>query len=109
MVTNTWYHRGFVEFSRGTFEDGGSELDFNADGVIETIHRTDLNNDGYVDIVIPNAQGYIERGPTWIYKPGPGEGKDWERRQLANDSGTGSRVVDLDGLLRYPEHGPDQG
>ena len=97
MVTNTWDHRGFVEFSRGTFEDGGSELYVNADGVIETIHRTDLNNDGYVDIVIPNAQGYIERGPTWIYKPGPGEGKDWERRQLANDSGTGSRVVDLDG------------
>ena len=95
--SETWVHRGFDAFSKGSFEDGGTNLYVNAKGVIETIHRTDVNNDGYVDIVLPNAQGYVERGPTWIYKPGPGEGKDWERRELPNDSGTMSRIVDLDG------------
>ena len=93
----TWLHRGFDAFAQGKFEDGGSNLYVNANGVIETIHRTDIDNDGYVDIVLPNAQGYNERGPTWIYKPGPGAGKDWERRELPNDSGDMCRIVDLDG------------
>ena len=93
----TWIHRGFDEFARGNCEDGGSNLYVNAKGFIETIHRTDIDNDGYVDIVLPNAQGYNERGPTWIYKPGPGPGADWERRQLPNDSGDMCRIVDLDG------------
>ena len=94
---SAWVHGGFEAFARGRFEDGGSNLYVNAKGVIETIHRTDVNSDGYADIIIPNAHGYIERGPTWVYKPGPGEGKDWERRELPNDSGWMSRVADVDG------------
>ena len=97
MSERTWVHGGLEAFSKGWFEDGGSNLYVNARGVIETIHRTDINNDGYVDIVLPNAQGYVERGPTWIYKPGSAEGKDWERRELPHDSGTMSHIVDLDG------------
>ncbi len=71
MNEASWVHRGFEAFAAGRFEDGGSNLYVNAHGIIETIHRTDVDNDGYVDIVLPNAQGYNERGPTWIYKPGP--------------------------------------
>jgi hypothetical protein len=97
MSERTWVHGGLEAFSKGWFEDGGSNLYVNARGVIETIHRTDINNDGYVDIVLPNAQGYVERGPMWIYKPGSAEGKDWERRELPHDSGTMSHIVDLDG------------
>ena len=92
-----WVHRGFDAFAQGSCEDGGSNLYVNAKGIVETINRTDVDNDGYVDIVLPNAQGYDERGPTWIYKPGPGDGKDWERRELPNDSGDMCRIVDLDG------------
>ena len=92
-----WVHRGFDAFTQGSCEDGGSNLYVNAKGIIETINRTDVNNDGYVDIVLPNAQGYNERGPTWIYKPGPGDGRDWKRRELPNDSGDVCRIVDLDG------------
>ena len=93
----TWVHGGFEAFSKGRFEDGGSNLYVNANGAIETIHRTDIDDDGYVDIVLPNHQGYVERGPTWIYKPGPGEGEDWPRRELPNDSGWMSRIADVDG------------
>ena len=125
-MTNTWVHRGFDAFSRGRFENGGSNLYVNAKGTIETIHRTDVNHDGYVDIVLPNTHGYIERGPTWIYKQpeqaprwnrdrlrhpdqiGTGSGTpiesgarrgeaDWTRTELPNDSGWMSRVVDVDG------------
>ncbi len=96
MSGTSWVHRGFEAFAAGNFEDGGSNLYVNAKGIIETIHRTDVDNDGYVDIVLPNAQGYNERGPTWIYKPGPGDGSAWERRELPTDSGDMCRIVDLD-------------
>ena len=96
-VPQAWIHRGFEEFARGRFDNGGSNLYVNARGEIETIHRTDVNDDGYVDIVLANTHGYIERGPTRIYKKADGDGKEWNRRELANDSGWMSRIVDVDG------------
>ena len=69
-----WIHKGFEQFSRGSFDNGGDGLYVNTKGVIEMVHRFDVNNDGYVDIVLPNSHGYSERGTTWIYtpaKPGP--------------------------------------
>jgi hypothetical protein len=91
-------HRGFDCFRQGRFEDGGSNLYVSKRGTLQTIHRTDLNNDGNIDIVIPNGHGYIERGPTWIYKPNrDSDPATWNRRQLPNDSGWMSRVVDVDG------------
>ena len=94
---NSWVHRGFDDFVRGGFDDGGSNLYVNANGVIEMIHRTDANNDGYVDIILPNSHGYIERGPTWIYTQADVEGRNWPRQELPNDSGWMSRIVDVDG------------
>ena len=92
-----WVQRGFDDFAQGWFEDGGSNLYVNAHGIVEMIHRTDVNNDGYVDIVLPNSHGYIERGPTWIYTQAEGAGNNWPRQELSNDSGWMSRVVDVDG------------
>lgn len=91
-----WIQRGFADFSRGEFGSGGDNLYVNAKGEMEMIHRTDINNDGYVDIVLPNSHGYIERGPTWIYTQA-GAGKEWPCRELPNDSGWMSRVADVDG------------
>jgi hypothetical protein len=95
--SNVWVHRGFEDFAQGRFGSGGDNLYVNAKGVIETIHRTDVNNDGFVDIVLPNSHGYMERGPTWIYTQGKGEGHTWPRRELPNDSGWMSRIMDVDG------------
>lgn len=55
-----WVHGPFEAFSEGRFDDGGGNLYVNAKGVIETIHRTDLNGDGDVDLVLPNRHGYVE-------------------------------------------------
>ena len=41
----TWTHKGFEEFSRGHFDNGGDNLYVNAAGVIETIHRFDVNTE----------------------------------------------------------------
>ena len=80
--SRAWVHRGFDAFAQGRCEAGGSNLYVNAHGSIEMIHRTAVNNDGFVDIILPNSHGYIERGPTWIYTQAAGEGKTWPRREL---------------------------
>ena len=96
-ISSAWVHRGFEDFARGQFDAGGTNLYVNAQGIIETIHRTDIDSDGHVDIVLPNTHGYIERGPTWIYKLAKEQGKDWPKQELPNDSGWMSRILDLDG------------
>ncbi len=90
-----WIHRGFEEFAKGQFEDGGSNLYVNANGVIEMIHRLDVNNDGYVDLVLANSHDYIERGPTHVYTL-QDKGESWTRKEMSADSGWMSRIVDLD-------------
>lgn len=92
-----WVHRGLEDFAKGQFEDGGSNLYVNANGVIEMIHRLDVNNDGYVDLVLANSHDYIERGPTHVYThQDKGEGESWTRKEMSADSGWMSRIVDLD-------------
>ncbi|MBT3274638.1 MAG: VCBS repeat-containing protein, partial [Spirochaetales bacterium] len=88
-------HRGFDDFSRGRFDNGGDNLYVNASGKIGMIHSTDVNDDGYVDIVLPNSHADSERGPTRVYsQSADGE---WSMAELPNDSGWISLVTDVDG------------
>src|SRR5438876_257443 len=96
-IPSAWVQSGFKDFVQGEFDDGGSNLYVSAKGEISMINNFDVNNDGYPDIVLANAHDYIERGPTWIYQPDDGPGTNWQRRQLPNDSGWMSRIVDVDG------------
>ena len=50
-----------------------------------------------MDIIFPNAHGYLECGPTWIYTQPSDMNKVWPRQTLPNDSGWMSRAVDVDG------------
>lgn len=101
MTVRTIQHGGFEDFRTGRFDDGGSNLYVNALGEIERIHRTDLDGDGFPDIVIANSHAYLERGPTRIFALSPGSaagpGIPWEHRDLPNESGWLSRAIDLDG------------
>ena len=95
-VPRAWVHGGFEDFAPGWFEDGGSNLYVNAKGIIETIHRWDVNNDGYVDLVLCNSEDIAERGPTRVFTASDGVGSTWEYQQMPNDSGWMSRIVDVD-------------
>ena len=95
-LPSAWVHRGFEEFARGWFEDGGSNLYVNADGVIEMIHRWDVTNDGYVDLVLANAHDYSGRGPTQVVSlAGKGRQKG-SVQTMSADSGWMSSILDLD-------------
>ena len=44
-----WIQRGFEEFSNGCCDNGGDNLYVNAAGIIERIHRLDVNGDSFID------------------------------------------------------------
>ncbi|MBL9215539.1 MAG: VCBS repeat-containing protein [Opitutaceae bacterium] len=89
-------NRGFEDFARGAFEDGGSNLYVNAQGKVQMIHTWDVNGDSYPDLVLANSHDYKERGPTRIHRVAlPGQ-VETPFQELANDSGWMSRIVDLD-------------
>ena len=97
---NAWIQRGFDDFIQGRFEDSGVNIYVNANGVIETINRLDVNNDGYVDIPIANSHDYTERGQTHIFRMENGR-NEWELvnlpTQVPTDSGWKSTITDIDG------------
>jgi hypothetical protein len=87
-------HKGFKDFSKGSFGNGGDNLFVDANGVVRRIMDNDLNGNGIFDIVLPNSHGYIERAPTYIYTK---KGDDWEKVELPHDSCWFPMAVDVDG------------
>ena len=52
-------HEGFDTFSQGEFEHAGENLYVSKKGRIQLIHRWDLNNDGYFELVFSNSHNDI--------------------------------------------------
>lgn len=55
-----WSTSSFQDFSQGTFDDSGVNAYVSADGSLRLINLWDLNDDGWLDIVLPNTHGYKE-------------------------------------------------
>lgn len=62
-----WITKGFEEFSKGTFGNGGQNLYVSKKGVLQRIFQYDLNLDGHPDIMFGNSQSMYERPPVYIY------------------------------------------
>jgi hypothetical protein len=62
-----WITRGFEAFSRGVCGNGGQNLYISAAGVLQRIHQTDMNRDGYADLLFCNSQNHGERPPALVY------------------------------------------
>ena len=97
MKNKVLVHRGFEAFSKGQFDNGGGNLYVNANGIIETIHRWDVNSDGYTDIIFANSEDHSERGPTRIFNVDPEKKRGGGYQDLSGDSGYSCQIVDLDG------------
>lgn len=67
---DTWTEDTFADFADGSFDDAGQNLYVSGDGAIRSIHRFDLNHDGWIDLlfnnthdligILPSTLGYIE-------------------------------------------------
>ena len=51
MPAETWIEDTFEDFADGRLDAAGQNLYVSRDGAVRTIHRFDLNQDGYIDLV----------------------------------------------------------
>ena len=117
-------HSSFEDFASGRIADGGTNLYIARSGQLEMTYRWDLNNDGYLDLLVIQDHNPLENtdalvywgkkgGPESILPPLPGHQplarllrqiriRDQGVTRLPSDGGGRSLVVDLnhDG---YPE------
>lgn len=61
-----WSVSGFEELSKGSFGDSAPNLYVSKKGVLQRIWRFDVNQDGYVDLLIANSHDYAEHPDTYI-------------------------------------------
>jgi len=52
---HTWTEDAFEEFADGRLDAGGQNIYVSRDGTIRTIHRYDVNDDGYLDLFFGNT------------------------------------------------------
>ncbi len=65
----TWIEDSFDDFADGRLDAGGQNLYVSRDGMIRTIHRFDINNDGYLDLFFGNThdlQNVVEPTIAWL-------------------------------------------
>ena len=62
-----WTKKGFSDFRKGTFGNGGQNLYVSAKGTLQRIFNFDINNDGYPDIPIANSHSMWEKPPIYIF------------------------------------------
>ncbi|MCE5250514.1 VCBS repeat-containing protein [bacterium] len=60
-------HHGFEDFSKGTFGDSGANIYVSKAGGIQLINRWDLNNDGFLDLLINQDHNSFETVDAFIY------------------------------------------
>ncbi|MEZ5275103.1 MAG: VCBS repeat-containing protein [Opitutaceae bacterium] len=99
-AASTWTEETFEGFSDGTFLDGGSNLYVSARGRIQMISRWDLNQDGFVDLVVPSGHSQTEKENTYLYINRHGEVDARTRIELPGGGSSSGLVADLnkDGL-----------
>ena len=60
-------HSTFEDFSSGTLQDSGANTFISRDGKLQMIHRWDLNNDGFLDLLVGQDHDYIENVDLFIH------------------------------------------
>ncbi|HZT31181.1 MAG TPA: VCBS repeat-containing protein [Bryobacteraceae bacterium] len=63
-----WETAGFEAFREGQFDAGGANLYVSRNGVVQTVHRFDVNNDGYYDLIFNNTHDLAYTPPSYQYQ-----------------------------------------
>ncbi len=67
MKQQEWVTEGFADFRAGTFGNGGQNLYVSKKGILQRIHQTDINRNGFIDLVFCNSQNHEEKEPIYLY------------------------------------------
>ncbi|MGC9318259.1 MAG: FG-GAP repeat domain-containing protein [Armatimonadota bacterium] len=92
--TQQWVTSGFDGFSEGRFGNAGQNMYVSRAGVLQRIHHFDLDDDGYVDLLVCNSQDHSESPPTYVYQDVLGE---MHRRELPAEGAVFAELADLNG------------
>src|SRR5712692_3216829 len=65
---HVWETQGFEAFRQGEFDSGGANLYVSRRGVLQTVHRWDVNNDGYFDLIFNNTHDLVYTVPAYEYR-----------------------------------------
>jgi hypothetical protein len=65
-----WQTEGFEALRQGEFEGGGTNLYVSRRGAVQTVHRWDVNNDGYFDLIFNNTHDLVYTPPANEYRFG---------------------------------------
>jgi hypothetical protein len=65
---HVWETKGFAEFRKGEFDASGANLYVSRNGVVQTVHRLDVNNDGYPDLIFNNTHDLVYTPPAYEYR-----------------------------------------
>ncbi len=95
FAQSDWIEDSFEDFRDGTFLDAGSNLYVSAKGRIQMITRWDLNNDGYLDIVLPDGHTHTEKENVFIYLNDGRKIDGRNRIELPAGGSRGGTVADL--------------
>lgn len=62
-----WTKKGFDEFRKGTFGNGGQNIYVSAKGNLQRIRNFDVNGDGYFDLPLANSHSMYERPNIYVF------------------------------------------
>ncbi len=93
-ATETWTVSTFLEFSEGTLQDGGANTYVTAAGEIRLVSQSDLNDDGFLDIVFANTHDNNTQIDLFIYWGVDGF-EVGQRTRLPSDGGQAQAIADL--------------
>lgn len=89
-----WSIKGFDALSKGLFENGGQNLYVSRQGVLQRIWRFDVNNDGFVDLLIANSHDYNEHPNLYVISDPTGNAA---LQEVLTQGAQTAAVTDLNG------------
>ena len=71
LLAQTWLEDSFEDFADGTLDAAGQNIYVSREGAIRTIHRFDINQDGYLDLMFNNTHDRRSFIPATLATVGP--------------------------------------